>query len=899
MRIDETSSPNSATRRSRCPSAPTPRTLLSRARRGLLGVALLGLAIGLPTSLAQDRFVDDDACPDVGTGTDLDPYCSIQTAICELDTLGGGRVLVRPGTYSEAIRIPPGVEVRSTSSAASTTIDATGQPCIDEFCQPSGPGRCAAVVFDAGTTSADVLQGFRITGGRGLVRTFGVGIDDATSGAGIFIFDGSPTITENLITDNSLTGGTSRRLGAGIYVNGTLGSAPPTPVITSNIIQNNLASNPSSGTYGPSQVAGGGIFVGPGAAPLIENNLIRNNRVDNGAIASGGGLIVYSLSSQPMTRITRNRFTNNRSAGFGGAVSFAYTLDETDRIPSVARFDNNILQLNTAVGGGGVAAGPARIELHNNTIIDNSASFGAGVALIESSNPADQAELVNNVIALNDGATVGGLSVQGATPTLRFNDFWANTPVDTNQEGVIGSNDNLAVNPRFFDVSGGGNRDLHLQLDSPLLDQGDGSVGGSVDQLGNPRIQGAGIDFGALETGDVDGDGILNHLDNCPQDANPDQADQDLDTIGDACDFDVDSDGDGVDDGVDQVPSDPLRCRDVDEDGCDDCANGFSDTFDDGTDTDADGICDVGDRDDDGDDVLDTGDLDPLDAFICGDTDLDTCDDCSVAGMSAPTNDGTDTDGDGLCDVGDFDIDGDGDGVDDLIDQQPADPLLCRDVDGDACDDCSGGMFDPAGDGPDFDGDGICDPSDDDDDNDGTDDVADCEPFEKGLSAQPSEVSTVRQFEDRIGWLRGTQGFTFNVFRGEIGETGVAAGWSLASCLFAQTPLTEVEDPEAPAPGEGFFYLVAARNACGDSGVGNTSSGNIRTLSDACESLDIDTDTDGIPDLFDNCATVADPSLVDQDGDFVGDACDNCPFTANPTQRDADLDGEGDACEVE
>jgi hypothetical protein len=76
----------------------------------------------------------------------------------------------------------------------------------------------------------------------------------------------------------------------------------------------------------------------------------------------------------------------------------------------------------------------------------------------------------------------------------------------------------------------------------------------------------------------------------------------------------------------------------------------------------------VADRDGDG--VPDESDPEPDDANACGDSDADSCDDCSVAGHSDPADDGPDADGDGLCDAGDGgdggadggDGDGDGDG---------------------------------------------------------------------------------------------------------------------------------------------------------------------------------------------------------------------------------------------
>jgi hypothetical protein len=44
-------------------------------------------------------------------------------------------------------------------------------------------------------------------------------------------------------------------------------------------------------------------------------------------------------------------------------------------------------------------------------------------------------------------------------------------------------------------------------------------------------------------SGDADGDGVPDHLDNCPLVANPDQADLDQDGVGDACDLETCGDG--------------------------------------------------------------------------------------------------------------------------------------------------------------------------------------------------------------------------------------------------------------------------------------------------------------------------------------------------------------------
>ena len=214
--------------------------------------------------------------------------------------------------------------------------------------------------------------------------------------------------------------------------------------------------------------------------------------------------------------------------------------------------------------------------------------------------------------------------------------------------------------------------------------------------------------------------------DNCPADYNPAQTDTDSDGLGNVCDSD--DDNDGIEDGLDLDPLNPNICQDLDGDGCDDCSigvDGFGplsdyNTNNDGTDTDADGICDASDSDDDNDGIEDGLDLDPLNPNICQDLDGDGCDDCSIGvdGFGPQpdydtNNDGTDTDADGICDTGDNcpdnsnadQLDTDSDGVGDVCDNcvdvpNPDQADSNNDGIGDACGCCQQrGDFNHAGDG--------------------------------------------------------------------------------------------------------------------------------------------------------------------------------------------------------
>ena len=200
---------------------------------------------------------------------------------------------------------------------------------------------------------------------------------------------------------------------------------------------------------------------------------------------------------------------------------------------------------------------------------------------------------------------------------------------------------------------------------------------------------------------------------------------------------------------------------------------------------------------------------------------------------------------------------------------------------------------------PDFDGDGIPDWRDPDMDNDGVPNAQDCAPLNKGTSAPPGQVLNTLTLDKtgggRLSWGRGTQGHVSNVYRGTItpGQT-----WTYnETCLSNEIAGTELIDATAPALGRAYFYLVSAKNFCGESASGKDNLGQDHFSSPACAAASRDTDGDGVKDLSDNCPTVANATQTDADGDGVGDACDNCPAAANPDQLDPDGDGIGSACD--
>jgi hypothetical protein len=138
-----------------------------------------------------------------------------------------------------------------------------------------------------------------------------------------------------------------------------------------------------SGTYdGTRGRQGGGILAKHNAAPLILENIVRNNSGDTGGgiacclnsspviwdnrIMMNSGSGIYCFESSPV--VTHNNIVAN-SAGTGGGVC-CYS--------SSPLIDGNKIQGNSADDAGGIYCSNSSPTVVNNTISGNSASYSAG-----------------------------------------------------------------------------------------------------------------------------------------------------------------------------------------------------------------------------------------------------------------------------------------------------------------------------------------------------------------------------------------------------------------------------------------------------------------------------------------------------------------------------------------
>jgi beta propeller repeat protein len=355
-------------------------------------------------------------------------YRTIQLAINA--SSDGDVVFVSPGTYRGNINfLGKNITVTSTdpddSEIVATTII-------------SGSGQGSVVTFENGESPEVVLSGFTITGGYGTVDTTIPEAGYIYWGSGIFCSNSSPTIKNNVISNNNgpfrIEGNEIAALGYG----GGIATVLASPIITNNILKDNSA------------YAGGAIITYLGD-PVIRNNVMY----DNSAYVGGGVILLVG------GRLMNNTIVENDASlplipgvgdGFAGNV---YIETSSEVGPCVVM--NNII-CNAKSGGGLFVI-----------------SYDGGGEVIS----------FNNVWN-NSGGNYG-------TQDLQTGDISFDGSLDR-----TGENGNISEDPLFVDLL---NHDYHLQMDSPCISAGNPEYvpEDQTDMDGKPRIYATRVDMGAYE----------------------------------------------------------------------------------------------------------------------------------------------------------------------------------------------------------------------------------------------------------------------------------------------------------------------------------------------------------------------------------------------------------------
>ncbi|MHC4946431.1 MAG: NosD domain-containing protein, partial [Planctomycetota bacterium] len=312
-------------------------------------------------------------------------YPTIQEAIDAAEVLD--TVLVDPGTYVENIDfLGKDILVRSVFGPEVTVID--------------GNQSGSVVSFKSGESLVSLLEGFTLTNGSGTYHG-----SSYYAGGGIYCFnESSPMILNNIICYNE----TAEDYGYGGGIIAVLSAAP---LIEGNLIHDNKA------------YYGGGICARSGSAPEISCNLIRNNE----SISAGAGVQCYANApAMILNNVIRDNMALG-SYGKGGGISCS---------SAQALICGNLIQGNqTGKGGAGIECFGDNVWIINNIIDGNiSGTSGGGIYLNWSNSPVICNTIINNYAKYSGG----GLYLCDHLDTFAFNNiFWDNDAGDDGTEIMV------------------------------------------------------------------------------------------------------------------------------------------------------------------------------------------------------------------------------------------------------------------------------------------------------------------------------------------------------------------------------------------------------------------------------------------------------------------------------
>jgi parallel beta-helix repeat protein len=250
---------------------------------------------------------------------------------------------VQPGTYVENINFNGHNIV-----LGSIYINTGNRADIPETIIDGGLSG-SAVIFESGENNNAVIIGFTIVNGR------------ANNGGGIFCFNSSPSILNNLIKGNIALGVPNWSGGGGIFCGNS------NAYISGNIITKNIT-NANGG--------GGGIYCQYAASPLIIRNIISYNHANEG----GGG--IKSFGANP--EIKSNIIINNSTAYAGGGI----------RCNGDALIINNIVSDNRAMETGGIYIGGYHSDV---TIINTICWFNSSLQISGSPDSLSPEVIYSNI----------------------------------------------------------------------------------------------------------------------------------------------------------------------------------------------------------------------------------------------------------------------------------------------------------------------------------------------------------------------------------------------------------------------------------------------------------------------------------------------------------------------
>lgn len=401
-----------------------------------------------------------------GTGTANAPFTSINAALAAAKD--GAIIQVAEGKYTE------NVALGKLSDPAQMSVSLLGGFSSDFSSRDAGKyrsdidggGKAPAIQLHLQSPGTTVVDGFRVTNGRGLGTTYE---DGNGSGGGIFvdlIGNGEIVVSHNEVFGNQTAGFEDDNRGGGIYADALdWDGSKPKIRIEDNIVHSNQAGR------------GAGIDVN-GHAAVILRNVVEANRAHSD---HGGGIYISTMSAEVADNVIRgNEIGATVNYGWGGGLFVG-------GVP--AESHGNVITGNYSPGAGSGAfwdegaTGSMREDLIFANVCSADGSSGAAVYVDGGAAPSvvtfDHVTIANHDCPGSSGPAAAVLVEAGSKVTVRDSILWANSgefvTISGSSYSVQNSisnekgNGNRADDPQFVDAENG---DFHLKQGSPAAGAG-------------------------------------------------------------------------------------------------------------------------------------------------------------------------------------------------------------------------------------------------------------------------------------------------------------------------------------------------------------------------------------------------------------------------------------------
>ena len=160
---------------------------------------------------------------------------------------------------------------------------------------------------------------------------------------------------------------------------------------------------------GGAALEGGGLYVGPGASPLVQRSTFSSNSAQ-----FGGGIYAGPASSPTVSDCT---FSNNTAQSRGGGIYFNQSL------PAITGCD---FVHNTAAVGGGAYLNVSSPSIIDCSFVDNTANIRGGGLFVENGEPSIVDCVFDHNAAHNQGGAISGFPGGGGHVTIENSTFVSN-----------------------------------------------------------------------------------------------------------------------------------------------------------------------------------------------------------------------------------------------------------------------------------------------------------------------------------------------------------------------------------------------------------------------------------------------------------------------------------------